>query len=317
MSHPDSLPLESGLTGKRALRPLMTAIARFKIPVATSIKLFHTYIEPILLYNVENWFKLSDMKLANFNPDTVFTETNTSKVDIVHRKFIRYILGLSKSASNIPLYGETGETPLLLKGIRCLLNYWHRLTKLPDTTLAKKALLEHATLRSNWLITIEKLINRFNLADKIGNHSTFKWSNKEKIISEYHEFWKKGIRTNEGKLEFYREIKDTFEIEKYLCLENFEQRKIIAKLRCSNHCLEIEAARHRRPKPDRELRLCKSCDTGLVESEAHFLLHCIKYDTLRQKFNIVDRSLLEIMNQDDQSNLGSFLIEAFNTRNQV
>ena len=198
-----------------------------------------------------------------------------------------------------------------------MLNYWHRLTKLPDSTLAKKALLEHASLRTNWLITVEKLINRFNLTDKIGNHNTFKWSNKEKISSEYQEFWKNGVRTNEGKLEFYREIKGTFEIEKYLRLDNFEQRKIIAKLRCSNHCLEIEAARHRRPKPDRELRICKSCDAGLVESEAHFLLHCTKYDSLRLKFNVVDKVLLEIMNQDDLSNLGSFLLEAFSTRNQV
>ena len=60
-----------------------------------------------------------------------------------------------------------------------------------------------------------------------------------------------------------------------------------------------------------------SVRAGLVESEAHFLLHCTKYDSLRLKFNVVDKVLLEIMNQDDLSNLGSFLLEAFSTRNQV
>ena len=304
--------------GKRALRPLMTAIARFKIPIPTSIKLFHTYITPILLYNVENWFKLSDMKLTNFDRNTVFDETSTSnKLDTAHRKFLRYILGLSKSSSNLPIYGETGEIPLLIKGIRHMLNYWHRLTKLPESTLAKKALLEHATLRTSWLITIEKLINRFNLADKIGNHNVFKWSTKNILNSEYQEFWKNSVRTNGGKLEFYHRVKGTFGMEQYLCIDNFEQRKIIAKLRCSNHCLEIEAARHRRPKPDRELRICKSCDAGLVESEEHFLLHCTKYDELRARFELVHKSLLEIMNQDEQSKLGSFLLEAFTTRSQV
>ena len=58
-----------------------------------------------------------------------------------------------------------------------------------------------------------------------------------------------------------------------------------------------------------------SVRAGLVESEAHFLLHCTKYDSLRLKFNVVDK--VQIMNQDDLSNLGSFLLEAFSTRNQV
>ena len=47
---------------KKALRPLLTAIVRFKIPVEISIKLFHTYISLILLYNVENWSVLTDKK---------------------------------------------------------------------------------------------------------------------------------------------------------------------------------------------------------------------------------------------------------------
>ena len=40
--------------GKKALRPLLSVIARFKIPTKIAIKLFHTYISPILLYNTEN-----------------------------------------------------------------------------------------------------------------------------------------------------------------------------------------------------------------------------------------------------------------------
>ena len=39
---------------KKALRPLMCAIARFNIPAKTAIRLFHTFISPIILYNVEN-----------------------------------------------------------------------------------------------------------------------------------------------------------------------------------------------------------------------------------------------------------------------
>ena len=46
--------------GRKALRHLVCAIARFNIPIKTSIKLFHSYIAPILLYNTENLSTLSD-----------------------------------------------------------------------------------------------------------------------------------------------------------------------------------------------------------------------------------------------------------------
>lgn len=43
----------------KAMRPLMGVISKFSLPVQTSLKLFHTYISPILLYTVENWTALT------------------------------------------------------------------------------------------------------------------------------------------------------------------------------------------------------------------------------------------------------------------
>ena len=142
---------------KKALRPLLTAIVRFKIPVETSIRLFHTYISPILLYNVENWSVLTDKIIQGFNNSSVFLETLTSKVDLVHRKLLKFALRVSKSCPNLAVYGEAGETPLSFKGYRITLNFWHRVTNLSDTALVKKAMLENIKLRTNWIMTIEKL----------------------------------------------------------------------------------------------------------------------------------------------------------------
>ena len=100
----------------KALRPLLCAISRFKIPARLSIKLFHTFISPILLYNVENWSVFTDKKIENFH-NSIFKNVSDSKVDILHRKFLKHILGLSKSCPNLAIYGETGETPFLLKGL--------------------------------------------------------------------------------------------------------------------------------------------------------------------------------------------------------
>ena len=124
---------------KKALRPLMCAITRFNIPPRTAIRLFHTFISPIILYNVENWGTLSSKKITNFTDTLLFDDTNESKTDTIHRKLLKFTLGVSRSCPNLAIYGETGETPLSLKGYRLMLCYWKRVTSLPDESLVKKS----------------------------------------------------------------------------------------------------------------------------------------------------------------------------------
>ena len=299
---------------KKALRPLMTAIAQFKIPVKTSIRLFHTYISPILLYNVENWSTLTDKKIIGFNNTSIYTDVSNSKIDLVHRKFLKYVLGVSKSCPNLSIYGETGEVPLSLKGYRLTLNFWYRISNLPDTALVKKALLENIILRTNWIITIEKLINYYNLADLIGNHSLFKRENRQRIDKAYNIFWVNEIKKPDiARLQFYKGVKTIFKFEEYLKLGNFRERQVITKLRCSDHSLEIEKGRHR--KIDRSERLCKVCNFKSIETEEHFLLECTKYASLKQKHNITDlTNVQQFMNDTSPDKFGQYLIEAFSFR---
>ena len=135
-------------------------------------------------------------------------------------------------------------------------------------------------------MTIEKLINRFHLAEAIGSHESFKKITRCKVNETYREFLKYELENVDlGRLQFYREVKNNNNIEKYLKLEDFEHRKIIAKLRCSDHTLEIEKGRH--GKMERSERLCKQCNNGAIETEAHFLLECKIYDTLKQKTQFI------------------------------
>ena len=301
---------------KKALRPLMNAIVKFKIPAKTSIRLFHTYISPILLYNVENWSVLTDKKIQNYHVTSPYVDVSTSKIDLVHRKFLKFILGVPKSCPNLAVYGDTGEIPLSFKGYRLTLNFWHRVTNLPDTAMVKKALLENIGLRTNWIKSIEKLINHFNLADTIGNQESFKTKNKRKINTAYCEFWTNEIsKPDHVRLQFYRELKGNFEFEDYLDLEDFEKRKTIAKFRCSTHSLEIERGRHHRPIIERQQRLCKKCNGGHVETEPHFLLECTKYDLLRQKYNLTElTNIQQYMHDISKEKLGEYLIEALSVR---
>ena len=123
---------------KKALHPLLGAIAKFNLPAKLSIRLFHTYISPILLYGVENWSILSDLDIERFDNLSLFRKTEKSITDTVHRKLLKFVLGVSKTCHNMAVYGDTGEIPLSLKGCSLMLNHWKRLCTLPDKSLAKK-----------------------------------------------------------------------------------------------------------------------------------------------------------------------------------
>ena len=298
---------------KKALRPLMGAIAKFDLPAKTAIKLFHTYISPIILYNVENWGTLTDKNLKKDEDSLLFDLTSTSSTDIVHRRYLKYILGLSTSSPNMAVYGETGETPLTFKGYRLMLNYWKRLTTLPDQCLAKKALLENVNLRTNWLLTIEKLVKTFDLIETPDDK--FATKARHNINEQYKNTWKTKLMNEDlPRLQVYKIINSDFSVAKHLELP-FPLRKIISKVRCSNHCLEIEKGRH--SNTPREERICIICQNGSIENEVHFLLDCRTYQPLRDLFKIDFDSIFDILETENQSLLGKYLLSAFELRERL
>ena len=298
---------------KKALRPLLGVISRFDIPSKTAIKLFHTFISPIVLYNVENWATLTDKNLKNFNESFFFNNTNESKTDVVHRTLLKNVLGVSKSSPNMAIYGETGEIPLSLKGYRLMLNYWKRLTSMPENCLARKALTENVSLRTNWILTIEKLVQTFNLIEVTNKQFTHK--TKANIFEYYKNAWKnKLVNDDLPRLQVYKIVNSNFDTPKHLELP-YTMRKIISKIRCSNHVLEIEKGRH--TKTPREGRLCKICENGEIEDEGHFLLNCVVYQTLREMHCIYADNIHDILNMEEQSQLAGYLISSFQLRERL
>ena len=89
-----------------------------------------------------------------FTGTDLLQNSNKSKADILHRKALKYILGVPKSFPNEAVHGDTGEVPLSIKGYKIMLNFWKRLNALPESSLAKKALQENVNMRTNWIKTI-------------------------------------------------------------------------------------------------------------------------------------------------------------------
>ena len=79
-----------------------------------------------------------------------------------------------------------------------------------------------------------------------------------------------------SKADTYRQFKTEMNFEPYLDHKNRKMRVNMAKLRTSDHKLEIEVGRHQRPLIPRTERKCTMC-TEEVEDEIHFLTHCKLY----------------------------------------
>ena len=85
-----------------------------------------------------------------------------------------------------------------------------------------------------------------------------------------------------NKLRMYREFKTKFGLENYLMdIKNINCRKLVTKLRISDHHLQIELGRRSKPRIPPDSRFCKFCVTS-VEDEFHYLMKCPKYSSDRE-----------------------------------
>ena len=89
----------------------------------------------------------------------------------------------------------------------------------------------------------------------------------------------------------------------------YYRRKVIAKVRCSSHNLEIEKGRHK--GQTRQRRYCLLCQERAIEDETHFLSSCQIYNRIRQTHGYATKSPQDIMNDDNQNNLSIFLSTCF------
>ena len=183
-----------------------------------------------------------------------------------------------------------GEVPLTIKGFTLLVNFWHHLTNFPKTSLARLALKESIEIRTNWLKTVEKVLNIFNLTDIIDN-PCFKHFSREMGRSFYSSEWGRTVGGDgRSRLQFYKQIHLEHTPASYTSLP-FYQRKVIAKLRCSSHNLEVERGRHKK-KPAEE-RLFQMCSEGQLKMKPIFfriaqpILHCVRSTDIQIKTMLI------------------------------
>ena len=147
-----------------------------------------------------------------------------------------------------------------------------------------------------WLTCIKTILYEIGMNDMYHNPAkctkkTIK-DTQTRLKLRYVRKWQQDVAcikptkfTNEdtNKLRTYKVFKTNFKQEKYLSLNNFEERKKLSQFRIRAHKLEIEQGRYTIPKTPVTSRICRQCDLNLVENEIHFLVICPKYAHLGSK----------------------------------
>ena len=307
---------------KKAMMPLYTTIMQFNIPFHKALKLFQTYVEPILLYNVENFAALSEKQVEKCKQGStnIYELTMQSHLTTTQLKFLKFILGIGKQTPNMAVFGEAAVIPLAMKAHTAMLKYWSRIRNMDDNTLVKLAYKENVETNSPWCKTIQVLNTTFNLHSNDWSPAEFPSAVKKKIKSDFLAHWKAriGDQNIEKKLGLYSKVKQGFSTDKYLEMPSFKNRQIISKFLCSNHRLRVETGRHN--KIPREERLCELCDMSKVEDESHFILECPIYDSIRAEspISFEDHTHAEtLFHLEEPDVLAEFLRKAYAKRDQL
>ena len=262
--------------------------------VDTYMLLFDNIIKPILLYTCEIWGK---MKISE-----IIGEIGKSLIERFHFKICKQVVGVNRKTSNIATIAELGRYPLYIDIQTMIIKYLLRFKTIKKERLLFKAYqeqIENINEQRNWIYNAKNILDKNGLSYIFINHmnsqdiiseksikeSAIHLKNRSKDIFEqnimYHIYSKS--EKGEGKLIFYGKLKDRYNKENYLNIQNFENRKILSNIRMSSHKLKIETGRY--TNIERENRLCELCNMRKIETEEHFLLECPAYNHHREIFS--------------------------------
>ena len=214
-------------------------------------------------------------------------------LESLHLGYCKHVLGVNKNSSNFGVRTELGRLPidchikvqsliylarLYTSDINPLLEESFQLSESLDASGVYTWVSYAKDILSESEIDIERLkacrdqksLNNIKKYIKCQMHTYYSklFENKLNSIDE------------KSKLFFYKKLNIKFLTKPYLSISNFEFRRLITKLRISDHVLLIEKGRHF--KIPREERLCQKCK--LLDDEIHFLLHCTINSNLRKEY---------------------------------
>ena len=271
----------------RALYAVKAKININKLPIKIALKLFDSLVKPILLYASEVWepFLENDYDKWDYN-----------EIEKVHLHFLKQILGVNRSTTNILVRGELNRHSLQREVLKRHIKYVQYVTRKEGNRLVTQAYNHELSRGGNntFFNTIKR--HAEDLQRLHGQFIPYRHPqenildiSEEKLKSYtceiFNKIWKSKLEIS-TKGETYRRFKDQKQYEPFLDYLTRKSRRTLVKIRLSDHKLMIEEGRHFRPQIPRERRWCKHCKTE-VEDEQHMLIDCKLYGNRTQWFNII------------------------------
>ena len=174
------------------------------LPPQCMFYLFQSLIEPILLYGSDVWG---------------LSTCAGNKLDSVMLSFIRYVLHVKSTTSNVISVGETGQILPSYKSHMNVFAYFVRLRNLPKSMCVRNVFDELERLHqhgfSNWYSNVVELSRRYgiNLYDISNNEEKF--TIKTKVTNYFKQNWSQQLHDGDDNtvLRTYRLFKEGHEME--------------------------------------------------------------------------------------------------------
>ena len=267
---------------RQAQKALFALRAKLKsnfgcLPPQLALKMFDSYILPIIEYNNVLWAKKMPIP----------------EIEKIQVQYLKNMLNVRKQTPTLAVYAETGRFPLYMRQKIAIIKYWNKLEEQPEYDILNKCLQiqKRLTAQDSWYNKVKHIISEASIPNwnsiepnRLVSQIKIALYDKEKsrIFDEINDSCK------QSKLRTYKIFKTTFCLEPYLTF-NLQKKTYtnIARFRVSSHNLRIETGRHESPKLPAADRVCNKCDSNEVEDELHCLLIC--------KYNEVPR--LHLLNE--------------------
>lgn len=273
---------------RKALFCIYKTLFSDKLNILPSVKLFDTCVKPILLYCSEI-LCLDTLLKENSTIESRHFLYPQTKIQI---RFIKHILGVSKTASNYAVLGEVGMIPCSADALKLSVGFWYHINNSSSDSLSHKIYQSGSLNNSDWYREKLKLLfNKIGFQHVWNNQNSFSKNRLthavfKNIKNDFIKFWKDSISKNVeaetgNKLRTYKDLKKKFEMEEFLKVD-LNRTDVInfVRIRISNSSLMIEKGRHRKIALDN--RLCPLCSLE-IEDELHFCINCPKLEQLRSK----------------------------------
>ena len=276
---------------RKATFSIQKKVKFFKLlPPEIRFEIFDTLIKPILTYGSDVWG---------------INKTALHELDKSFLNYIRCVLCVKSTTSNIIVFGECGKFPPSMYCHVNVLCYMHRLLKMQYGQVVKSVFDSLHKLNNQgfhtWVSKAYELGQLYGIdIDSCSElpSDQFKQICNERLKNCFITSWLHDLHScNTSIIRTYRSYKLNFGMECYLKhVNNSKFRVALSKLRTSSHSLEIERGRYTRPKLNVDQRLCMSCN--VVEDEEHFVLHCqdnrVERELLFQKIYMRDSSFFNL-----------------------